>query len=83
MNQAKPEIDNSLHANLQVKTSKNKVSFWPVGSRYKELDGKNNYYVFVRYLKKEFRFEAFLESGERVTKQVADRVKEEKTSGLC
>jgi hypothetical protein len=27
--------DRTWHANLQVKTSKRKVSFWPIGSRYK------------------------------------------------
>lgn len=67
--------DGAWHANLQAKTSKNKVTFWPVGKRYEELCGKNNFYVFVRYLKKESRFEAFLESADRVAEEVKARSK--------
>ena len=62
--------DGSLHANLQVKTSQNRTSFWPIGHRYKNWQGKNNFYVFVRYLKMESRFEAFLETAARVAKEV-------------
>jgi lysine/ornithine N-monooxygenase len=64
--------DGSWHANLQVKTSKNKVGFWPVGYRYKDLKGENNYYVFLRYLKDEKRFEAFLETADKVARQVEE-----------
>jgi len=60
----------SWHANLQVKTSKKKVKFWPVGNRYKELKGKRNYYVFLRYLKDKSCFEAFLEVANKVVNQV-------------
>lgn len=74
-------VDGSWHANLQVKASKNKVSFWPVGKRYKELSGKNNYVVFVRYLKNEARFEAFLENGDQVAKQVASNIERDKRAG--
>lgn len=62
--------DGNRHYNLQVKTSRNKVTFWPVSKSYEKLCGKNNYYVFVRYLKKESRFEAFLESADRVAEEV-------------
>jgi hypothetical protein len=36
-------------ANLQVKTSRSKVTFWPVGKHYDAWRGPNNYYAFVRY----------------------------------
>ncbi len=61
--------DGSWHANLQVKTSQNRTNFWPIGNRYKDWLGKNNFYVFVRYLKKASCFEAFLEAAGRVAKE--------------
>jgi len=62
--------DGSWHANLQVKTSQYKVSFWPIGAAYERWLGKDNFYVFVRSLPKESRFEAFLESANVVAPQV-------------
>lgn len=52
--------DGSWHANLQVKSSKNRVNFWPVGAKYGDFSGRSNFFVFVRYVAKEARFEAFL-----------------------
>jgi len=69
-------------ANLQVKTSRSKVSFWPIGSNYNAWRNLHNFYVFVRYLKNETRFEAFLESSENVAKQVTTRITKEKERGL-
>ena len=69
-------LDGSWHANLQVKTSKDKVSFWPIGTNFQSWKGAHNYYVFVRYLKRERRFEAFLESADRVAADAA-RAEEE------
>ncbi len=60
----------SWHANLQVKTSKNKVSFWPVGSKYRDFSGPRNYFVFVRYVDKETRFEPFLVSADEAIKRI-------------
>ena len=74
--------DGSEHALLQVKTSKGKAAFWPVGERYLDWAGKNHYYVFVRYLKREERFEAFLEPARRVAKQVSENVQKERERGL-
>ena len=69
-------------ANLQVKTSRSKVSFWPVGKHYDAWRGKNNYYVFVRFLRAERQFEAFLESANRVADHLAVRSSKEKERGL-
>ncbi len=74
-------VDGSWHANLQVKASKNKVSFWPVGKRYKELSSKDTFVVFVRYLKNESRFEVFLENGNQVARQVASNIKRDNRAG--
>jgi hypothetical protein len=71
------------HANLQVKTSRSKVSFWPINKSCDTWQGPSNYYVFVRYLKDEARFEVFLESSERVAKQVADRMVQDKERGAA
>ena len=75
--------DGSWHANLQVKTSRNKVGFWPVGKRYEQVCGKNNFYVFVRYIKKEARFEAFLESADRVAEDIRASVERDRNRGLA
>ncbi len=74
--------DGTWHANLQIKTSRNKVSFWPIGKNYQAWNGENNYYVFVRYLKEEGRFEVFLESAKCVIEQVTIRIEHEKERGL-
>jgi hypothetical protein len=71
----------TLHANIQVKTSKDKVGFWPIGSRFNEWRGENNLYAFVRYLKNELRFEVFLESAENVAEQVVKNMAHEKEKG--
>jgi hypothetical protein len=36
-------------ANLQVKTSRTKVGFWPIGKKFSEWIGPNNHCVFLRY----------------------------------
>ncbi len=64
--------DGTWHANIQVKTSRNKVAFWPIGRHYKEWLGANNWYAFVRYLPNESRFEVFLESSDRVASQMVE-----------
>jgi hypothetical protein len=73
--------DGTWYANLQVKTSKSKVSFWPVGTRFEKLFAKNNYYVFVRYLDKKACFEAFLESLDIAADDVRKDMKELKNNG--
>jgi hypothetical protein len=74
-------LDGSWHANLQVKTSKDRVTFWPIGARFEDWRGSNNWYVFVRYSKKDRRFEAFLESADRVATDAARAVEESNRRG--
>jgi hypothetical protein len=73
--------DGTWHANLQVKTSQKKISFWPVNKHFSEWLGKKNFYVFIRYVAKESRFEAFLESAKLVAKEVAESGKKMKEKG--
>jgi hypothetical protein len=68
-------------ANLQVKTRAKKVSSWPISKHYKDWNGKNDYYVFVRYVNE--KFEAFLEPANRVIKDVNAIQEEDKKRGLA
>jgi hypothetical protein len=54
---------------LQVKTSKSKVNFWPIGENALKWLGHDCYYVFVRRVND--RFEAFLEKASIVAQEVA------------
>lgn len=69
------------HANVQVKTSKNKVAFWPVGSKYKEWSGPDNYYAFLRWLAAEARFEVFLEKAAQVIREAAAATEADRARG--
>jgi hypothetical protein len=68
------EPDASVQAVLQVKTSLKKVTFWPTSHPDRCIKGPNSFYVFLRYLKDERRFEAFLEKGEAVVKQISQNL---------
>lgn len=65
-------------ANLQVKTSRSRVAFWPLGTHFRSWTGRNNYYVFLRWLKAQRTFEIFLESAKAVAEQAAATLEEEK-----
>jgi hypothetical protein len=52
---------------IQVKTSKSKVNFWPIGEGARRWIGRDFYYVFVRRLRG--RFEAFMEKSDVVLKE--------------
>jgi len=70
------EPEGSGQASLQVKTSLKKVDFWPTSRPEKCLKGPRSFYVFLRYIPEEKKFEAFLESGDEVTKQVRENLKD-------
>jgi hypothetical protein len=70
------------HANIQVKTSRSKVGFWPISKNFKSWRGSKNYYAFVRYLKDSSEFEVFLESSDLVVDQVLEHLKEEHERGV-
>jgi len=69
-------------ANLQVKSSRSHVGFWPIGKKYKDWVGENNYYVFVRYNPTTRALEAFLACSEEVRRMVAKALEREKQKGL-
>ena len=76
-----PSLDGSWNANLQVKTSKDKVNFWPVGKKYDSFKGDNNYYMFLRYIRKEEKFEIFLEPAKKVAEKVKIKIEEGRKRG--
>ena len=71
----------SWRANLQVKTSQSKVRFWPVGAKYSNFSGPYNFYVFVRYLNRESRFEAFLVPADEANAHIREIFEEGRTQG--
>ena len=75
------EPDGSGQASLQVKTRSNKADYWPTSRPERCLKGPRSFYVFVRYLPDEKRFEAFLESGTNVAKQVQENLLYDKERG--
>lgn len=69
------------HANVQVKTSQHKVGFWPIGKKFREWRGSDNYYAFVRWLPAESRFEAFPETADRVIDDASRAIEAERKKG--
>jgi hypothetical protein len=74
--------EGELKANLQVKTSRSRVDFWPVGTRYPQWRSQNNSYVFVRYNPKIDGLEAFLDSSFAVAESVDQSEQDVKERGL-
>jgi hypothetical protein len=58
------------NANIQVKTSRHKVNFWPISSKYHDFSGQNNDYAFVRYIASSAYFEVFIEKADTVITDV-------------
>ncbi len=73
--------DATAQAFLQVKTSLKKVKFWPVSRPEKCLKGPRSFYVFLRFLQEEDRFEVFIESDNEVIKQVRENLENYKKRG--
>jgi hypothetical protein len=56
-------VDGTQHANIQVKASSKKVSFFPMPPFDKVRSGRNDFYVLVRWLENERRYDCFLLRG--------------------
>ena len=65
--------DGRKHANIQVKTSSKRASFFrmPPSSRVKA--GPNDFYVLVRWLRKDQRYESFMLTGREAKAAVRRR----------
>jgi len=62
--------DGSRHANIQVKTSQKRASFFRMPPSAKVRTGPRDFYVLVRWLPKENRYEGFLLSGRAARNEV-------------
>jgi hypothetical protein len=74
--------EGAWHANLQIKTSRSKVGFWPVGQKWQSWTGENNVYVFLRYNRVLKGFECFLERSDEVRASVSKTVEYDKARGV-
>ena len=57
--------DGRKHANIQVKASSKRVSFWPMPSSEKVRDGPDDYYVLLHRLSQKDKVEGFMLSGKQ------------------
>jgi hypothetical protein len=64
-------LDGRRHANIQVKTSSKRASFFHTPPSVKVNAGSRSWYVLLRWLKKENRFEGFMISGRKAREEVA------------
>jgi hypothetical protein len=62
------------HANIQVKTSSKKTTFFPMPSPDKVMAGSRDIYVLVRWIEAEKRFEGFLLTGREAKKSVQETI---------
>jgi len=63
--------DGEKHANIQVKTSQDKVTGWLVPPSDRICSKPNDHYVCLRWIEKEKRFECFMIPGSEVKETVA------------
>ena len=76
-------VDGTKHANIQVKTSQKRVAFWPMPASEKVRAKANDYYVLVRWLPKEKKFEGFMLSGKGAKAAVSGVEKSQDKNILC
>lgn len=58
------------HANIQVKTSSKRVTFFPMPPSSKVRAGAHDYYVLLRWVETDSSFEGFMLSGRQAFKEV-------------
>ena len=63
--------DGKRHANLQVKTSLKRVNFFPMPSVEKIRAGVHDWYVLLRWIEKDQRFEGYMLLGKQARAEVA------------
>lgn len=62
--------DGRRHANIQVKASLKRVNFFPMPAVDRIRAGPRDWYVLLRWLPKELRFEGFMLSGRQAREEV-------------
>jgi hypothetical protein len=73
--------DGGKHANTQVKTSQKKVTFWQMPPVDKIHARSKDYYVLVRWLPKDKKFEGFMLKGREARAEAARHKARSKRAG--
>ncbi len=68
------------HANIQVKASSKRIGFFPMPEPEKVRTGPRDFYVLVRWLKLEQRYEGFLLTGRQARAAVEESVERQSES---
>jgi hypothetical protein len=67
--------EGTRHANIQVKASSKCVPFFPMPDALKVRCGPQDFYVLVRWIEKEKKYQAFLLTGKQARSAVEDSVR--------
>ena len=73
-------IEGTRHANIQVKASSNQVQFFPMPPAAKVRAGLRDFYVLVRWIESEHKYEGFLLKGKEARREVEDTVRRQQKS---
>jgi hypothetical protein len=65
-------MEGTRHANIQVKASSKRAPFFPMPPAEKVRIGRHDFYVLVRWLETEGRYEGFLLSGRQAKQAVEE-----------
>lgn len=65
------------HANVQVKASYRRVSFFPMPAPERLRTGRHDVYVLLRWLEREDRYECFLLTGRQAHNAVAESIEKQ------
>lgn len=68
-------VEGTRHANIQVKASSKRAGFFPMPPPEKVKTGRHDFYVMVRWLEDEGRYEGFLLTGRQAKKAVEETCK--------
>jgi|GEM_PF-1795531 hypothetical protein len=72
--------EGTWHANIQVKASKNRVPFFPMPPADKVRAGSKDFYVFVRWLETDERYQGFLLTGKQAKEAVEESCSRQQVS---
>jgi hypothetical protein len=62
--------EGTRHANIQVKSSSKRVGGFPMPPADRVRTGRNDYYVFARWIETEGKYQCFLLTGREARKEV-------------
>lgn len=72
--------EGTRHANIQVKASSKRAMFFPMPPPEKVRTGPRDFYVLVRWVEQDQRFEGYLLKGKEARRAVEESVKSQSAS---